>query len=167
MGPVRDLIVAAIYDQARQIADQVVRRRGAEHDIDWKIDGIVTSKVFGYPLMLGLLGFIFWLTISGANYPSQLLSNLLFGFQDRLTAVCQWLNVPAWLHGVLVLGLYRGLAWVVSVMLPPMAIFPLFTFWRTSDICRGWPNLDRLFKRAEPLKTGVDHVHGIWLYAAG
>jgi len=150
VGPVRDLIVAAIYDQARQIADQVVRRRGAEHDIDWKIDGIVTSKVFGYPLMLGLLGFIFWLTISGANYPSQLLSNLLFGFQDRLTAVCQWLNVPAWLHGVLVLGLYRGLAWVVSVMLPPMAIFfPLFTFLEDLGyLPRVAFNLDRLFKRA-------------------
>ena len=150
MGTVRDLIVAAIYDQARQIADQVVKRRGSEHDLDRKIDNIVTSKFFGYPLMLALLSLIFWLTISGANYPSQLLSNLLFGFQAHLTAFCQWLNVPAWLHGVLVLGLYRGLAWVVSVMLPPMAIFfPLFTFLEDLGyLPRVAFNLDRLFKRA-------------------
>ncbi|HHW12703.1 MAG TPA: ferrous iron transporter B [Firmicutes bacterium] len=100
--------------------------------------------------MLVLLGVIFWLTISGANYPSQLLSNLLFGFQDHLTAFCQRLNVPAWLHGVLILGMYRCLAWVVSVMLPPMAIFfPLFTFLEDLGyLPRVAFNLDRLFKRA-------------------
>ena len=100
VGPVRDLIVAAIYNRTRQIADQVVKRHGSEHDLDQKIDRLVTSKVFGYPLMLALLSLIFWLTISGANYPSQLLSNLLFGFQGHLTAFCQWLHVPDWLHGV-------------------------------------------------------------------
>ena len=150
VGPVRDLIVAAIYNRTRQIADQVVKRHGSEHDLDQKIDRLVTSKVFGYPLMLALLSLIFWLTISGANYPSQLLSNLLFGFQGHLTAFCQWLNVPDWLHGVLVLGLYRSLAWVVSVMLPPMAIFfPLFTFLEDLGyLPRVAFNLDRLFKRA-------------------
>lgn len=146
----RDLIVAAIYDQTRLITDQVVRRRGPAYDLDRKIDDVVTSKLFGYPLMLVLLGVIFWLTISGANYPSQLLSNLLFGFQDHLTAFCQRLNVPAWLHGVLILGMYRCLAWVVSVMLPPMAIFfPLFTFLEDLGyLPRVAFNLDRLFKRA-------------------
>ncbi len=146
----RDLIVAAIYDQTRLIIDQVVRRRGPAYDLDRKIDDVVTSKLFGYPLMLVLLGVIFWLTISGANYPSQLLSNLLFGFQDHLTAFCQRLNVPAWLHGVLILGMYRCLAWVVSVMLPPMAIFfPLFTFLEDLGyLPRVAFNLDRLFKRA-------------------
>ena len=69
VGPVRDLIVAAIYNRTRQIADQVVKRHGSEHDLDQKIDRLVTSKVFGYPLMLALLSLIFWLTISGANYP--------------------------------------------------------------------------------------------------
>ena len=150
VGPVRDLIVAAIYNRTRQIADQVVKRHGSEHDLDQKIDRLVTSKVFGYPLMLALLSLIFWLTISGANYPSQLLSNLLFGFQGHLTAFCQWLHVPDWLHGVLVLGLYRSLAWVVSVMLPPMAIFfPLFSFLEDLGyLPRVAFNLDRLFKRA-------------------
>ncbi|NLM37126.1 MAG: ferrous iron transporter B, partial [Firmicutes bacterium] len=150
VGPVRDLIVAAIYDRTQQIVDQVVKRRGPVHDLDRRIDDFVTAKLFGYPLMLALLGVIFWLTISGANYPSQLLAKLLFGFQAHLTAFCQWLHFPAWLHGVLVLGMYRCLAWVVSVMLPPMAIFfPLFTFLEDLGyLPRVAFNLDRLFKRA-------------------
>ena len=144
------MIVTAIYNQTRQIADQVVKRHGAEYDLEQKIDRVVTSKLFGYPLMLALLSLIFWLTISGANYPSQLLSNLLFGFQAHLTTFCQWLNLPDWVHGVLVLGLYRSLAWVISVMLPPMAIFfPLFTFLEDLGyLPRVAFNLDRLFKRA-------------------
>ena len=78
--------------------------------------------------MLLLLAGVFWLTIQGANYPSQLLSAGLFWVQDRLSDLLTALNAPAWLHGALVLGVYRVLAWVVSVMLPPMAIFfPLFT----------------------------------------
>lgn len=84
--------------------------------------------------MIGLLALIFWLTITGANYPSALLSSLFFSFQEKLTAAFMAVNAPQWLHGILVLGVYRVLAWVISVMLPPMAIFfPLFTlledFW--------------------------------------
>ncbi|MGD9154337.1 MAG: nucleoside recognition domain-containing protein [Bacillota bacterium] len=150
LGPVRDRIVRDIYQQAREITHEVVRKESAGHDWDQKVDNIVTSKIFGYPLMVALLSLVLWLTISGANIPSQILAGILFGFQDRLTAVFQGAGAPVWLHGVLVLGLYRCLAWVVSVMLPPMAIFfPLFTFLEDLGyLPRVAFNLDRLFKKA-------------------
>ncbi len=150
VGPARDQLVLALYRQTQEIARQVVKRQGKKEDFDHKIDDFVTSKYFGYPLMLTLLSLILWLTVSGANYPSQLLSNLLFGFGSHLTAFCQWLKAPDWLHGILVLGLYRCMAWVISVMLPPMAIFfPLFTFLEELGyLPRVAFNLDRGFKRA-------------------
>lgn len=99
--------------------------------------------------MLLLLAFVFWLTITGANYPSQLLSNGLFWIQDRLSDFFRYVNAPEWLHGILVLGVYRVLAWVVSVMLPPMAIFfPLFTLLEDAGyLPRVAYNLDKHFKR--------------------
>ncbi len=93
-----------------------------------QIDRLLTGKWTAFPLMLLLFTFIFWLTITGANYPSQLLSTALFWFQDQLSSFLIWLQTPVWLHDLLILGIYRVLAWVISVMLPPMAIFfPLFT----------------------------------------
>ena len=86
--------------------------------------------------MLLLLAFILWLTIVGANYPSQLLSDALFWVQERLTELFHALGAPEWLHGALVLGVYRVLAWVVSVMLPPMAIFFGSLFFRSSGLLR-------------------------------
>lgn len=149
VGAVRDQIVSDIYHQAREITEKVVKTYNSR-DPDRKIDDIVTSKIFGYPLMFALLSLVFWLTISGANVPSAFLADLLFGFQHQLTAVFQWAGSPDWLHGVLVLGLYRCLAWVVSVMLPPMAIFfPLFTFLEDLGyLPRVAFNLDKLFKKA-------------------
>ncbi|HEY8464621.1 MAG TPA: nucleoside recognition domain-containing protein [Bacillota bacterium] len=150
LGAVRDQVVKDIYQQAQEIAGKVVKIRGSTGDWDRKIDSIVTSKLFGYPLMIALLSLVFWLTLSGANIPSAVLAKVLFGFQDKLTQVFQWINAPQWLHGVLVLGLYRCLAWVVSVMLPPMAIFfPLFTFFEDLGyLPRVAFNLDKLFKKA-------------------
>lgn len=80
---------------------------------DRKLDKILTSKWTGIPIMLGLLGVVLWLTITGANYPSKLLADGLFWVQDRLTDFFMWANAPQWLHGALVLGIYRVLAWVV------------------------------------------------------
>ena len=99
--------------------------------------------------MLALLTLIFWITLVGANYPSQLISNALFWVQDRLTELCIGINCPWWIHGILVEGMYRTLAWVVSVMLPPMAIFfPLFTFWEdTGYLPRIAFNLDNAFRK--------------------
>lgn len=98
--------------------------------------------------MLALLAIIFWITMTGANYPSQFLSDILFYIQDRLTDFFMYIHAPAWLHGVLVLGIYRVLAWVVSVMLPPMAIFfPLFTLLEdVGYLPRIAYNLDKPFK---------------------
>lgn len=120
---------SAFVKQAEDISNQVTTFRTRSHIFsDRKIDHLLTSKITGYPIMLCLLVFVFWLTIVGANYPSQLLSSWLFQIQDILTLIFQILNVPNWLYGILVLGIYRVLAWVIAVMLPPMAIFfPLFT----------------------------------------
>jgi len=151
LGPdLRDRVVATLYRHAEEITAQVVRENTARCDLDTCLDNIVTSRVWGFPLMLLLFSGVLWLTIAGANYPSALLSKLLFGFEARLTAAFQTLNAPAWLHGMVVLGMYRTLAWVVSVMLPPMAIFfPLFTFFEDLGyLPRVAFNLDRFFKKA-------------------
>ena len=115
--------------KAEAIARACVRYDRPDHNArDRRLDRLLTGRVTGIPLMLLLLLGVFWLTISGANYPSALLSEALFKVQDYLTALFTYLGAPEWLHGLLVLGAYRTLAWVVSVMLPPMAIFfPLFT----------------------------------------
>ncbi len=146
----RDQIVSQIYQKSGEITRKVVKKKTTKIDIDRKIDDILTSKVFGYPIMLMVLGGVLWLTITGANYPSQMLSTLFFWGQEQLTNIFQALNAPSWLHGVLVLGMYRGLAWVVSVMLPPMAIFfPLFTILEDLGyLPRVAFNLDRFFQRA-------------------
>lgn len=116
-------MVHAAHQAARAALPQGAAIAGGE-----RLDRLLTARATGIPAMLLLLAAVLWLTIEGANYPSQLLSDGLFWIQDRLTDLFVWLNAPEWLHGALVLGVYRVLAWVVSVMLPPMAIFfPLFT----------------------------------------
>ena len=145
----REYISEMNYKQAKTIKDKFVKEDVKKINRDKKIDDIITSKVFGIPLMLLLLGIVFWLTIEGANYPSQLLSDILFSFQDKLTELFNFLGAPDWLHGILVLGLYRTLAWVIAVMLPPMAIFfPLFTLLEDSGyLPRIAFNLDHMFKK--------------------
>ncbi len=146
----QDMIVTSLVKSAEIICHGVVTY-GHDHyaTMDRKLDKVLTSKLTGYPVMLALLIFIFWLTITGANYPSQLLSNGLFWIQDRLTELFIALHAPDWLHGILVLGVYRVLAWVVSVMLPPMAIFfPLFTLLEDAGyLPRVAYNLDKPFKK--------------------
>lgn len=148
---VGDEIVTAIYKQAEAIAAEVVsEHRGCSTSWDDRVDSILTSRVFGYPIMLLILASVLWITVVGANYPSAVLSRLLFGIETRLTQLFDWLGAPSWLHGVVVLGTYRTLAWVVSVMLPPMAIFfPMFTFLEDLGVLpRIAFNLDHWFKRA-------------------
>lgn len=145
----REEISEINYTQAQLVKERNVTEDAKKINRDKKIDDILTSKIWGLPLMLLLLGIVFWLTIQGANVPSQMLSDVLFGFQDTLTGWFNALGAPAWLHGILVLGLYRTLAWVVAVMLPPMAIFfPLFTLLEDSGyLPRVAFNLDHMFKR--------------------
>ena len=125
----RDSIVTTLAETASQIAAAVVSGQEKSYSsADRRWDKILTGRRWGYPVMLLLLSFIFWLTISGANGPSALLADGLFRLQEILSRALLALGVPPWLHDALVLGIYRVAAWVVSVMLPPMAIFfPLFT----------------------------------------
>lgn len=116
---------------------------------DRKLDWLFTSKSTGFPIMFLVLLGIFWLTITGANYPSRLISNVLFAVEDWLSQTATLIGVPSILSNLLIHGVYRSLAWVVSVMLPPMAIFfPLFTLLEDFGyLPRVAFNLDRCFKR--------------------
>lgn len=145
-----DMIVSGLVNTAQDIcSDTVVYHRKDYTKKDRKLDYILTSKRTGYPVMIGLLAVVLWLTIVGANYPSELLSKGLFWIEDRLSEVFQAAGVPGWINGMLLSGVYRVLAWVVSVMLPPMAIFfPLFTLLEDAGyLPRVAYNLDRHFKR--------------------
>lgn len=145
----KDMVVSIIVKTSEDICNGVITCEKENYSsVDRKFDKILTSKYIGYPIMLLMLMVIFWLTITGANYPSAILSDFLFWIQDRLTDIFIYFNAPDWLHGALVLGVYRVLAWVVSVMLPPMAIFfPLFTLLEDSGyLPRVAYNLDKPFK---------------------
>lgn len=146
----KDNVVASLVLAAEEICmDTVVSEKSDYNAADRRADRILTGKWFGYPFMILLLLGIFWLTIVGANYPSQLLSAGLFWLGDRLGELMNTLGAPDWLNGLIVDGAYKVLAWVVSVMLPPMAIFfPLFTLLEDSGyLPRVAYNLDKPFKR--------------------
>ncbi|MDF2614995.1 MAG: ferrous iron transport protein [Clostridia bacterium] len=147
----RDKIVSHLVNTAEQLSRNVVSFTNDHYNArDRKIDKYLTSKKFGIPIMILLLGIIFWLTITGSNIPSEIIASGLFWFEDRLTQCFTYLGTPSWVHGLLVLGIYRTLAWVVSVMLPPMAIFfPLFTLLEDLGyLPRIAFNLDNFFKKS-------------------
>lgn len=147
----RDRIVTGIVERCERIAREAVVCEGSGYsERDRKIDRILTSKTTGIPIMILMLCGIFWITISGANYPSELLADGLFWVEDRLAEAFAAAGAPLWLKGLLVDGCYRTLAWVVSVMLPPMAIFfPLFTLLEDSGyLPRIAFNMDDFFRRA-------------------
>lgn len=150
-GGIRDDIVSGIYGVSAGICgDAVTYRDKKKLNSTYKLDNIVTSKIWGFPIMLAILGIVFWITIAGANYPSSWLASF-FGFiEGYLTAGFEAIHAPAWLHGVLVLGLYRGTSWVISVMLPPMMIFfPVFALLENFGyLPRVAFNMDRLFKKS-------------------
>lgn len=147
----RDEIVKSLYAEAEKVARRAVKTASdKKFDFDQKIDRLVTSPVTGLPIMLLLLAVIIWLTVSGANVASDAIANVLFGFGDWARALFVSWNVPWWITGFIWDGVYRGLAWVISVMLPPMAIFfPAFTFLEDLGyLPRVAFNLDWLFKKA-------------------
>jgi ferrous iron transport protein B len=147
----RDKIVSRLVCIAEDISNYTVVFENKQYNrMDRKIDSILTSRIFGIPIMLGLLAGVFWLTIAGANVPSGMIADFLFGIEAKLTDFFMWAGSPAWLHGILILGIYRTLAWVISVMLPPMAIFfPLFTLLEDLGyLPRVAFNLDNFFKKA-------------------
>lgn len=147
---IRDELVGEIFKKSEQISKSVIINRIQNKiNFDRKLDDILTSKYLGYPIMLLMLGGILWITITLANYPSQALASLFYYIELQLTALFTYINAPDWLHGVLVLGMYKGLAWVVAVMLPPMAIFfPLFTILEDLGyLPRVAFNLDKFFQK--------------------
>jgi len=145
----RDRIVVTLFHEAEAIAKKVVKVKGNKGYWEGRLDDILTSPGWGSFTMLLLLGLIFWITITGANYPSQLLANLFSLIEEKMLVFLTVINAPAWAIGLFVLGLFRTLAWVVAVMLPPMAIFfPLFTLLEDLGyLPRMAFNLDYLFKK--------------------
>ena len=121
-----DNLTEGIYADAAEIAESSVSVKGQEKQVrlDSKIDKIVTSRIWGFPIMFLILGVILWLTIEGANYPSAMLAQLLLEtFHPVLKSMAAAIGMPWWLDGFLIDGVYLALAWVIAVMLPPMAIF--------------------------------------------
>ena len=164
---IRENIVNSILNKAEEVAKEVVEYENEQYSSrDRKIDKILTSKVFGIPIMIIFLGIILWITIVGANYPSQLLSNLFGYIEEKLVYLFTFFNAPMWLKGVFIDGMYKTVTWVIAVMLPPMAIFfPMFTLLEDLGyLPRIAFNLDKYFKRAcSSRKTSTYHVHGSWL----
>jgi len=146
---IRDEIVSSIYRKSKSLCQEVVFQSQKEDQTE-KLDKIFTSRIWGFPIMLIMLAAVFYITIAGANIPSSMLSEAFGVIEAKLTAGFQAINAPEWLHGVLVLGFFRGTGWVISVMLPPMAIFfPIFALLENYGyLPRVAFNMDRLFKRA-------------------
>ncbi len=165
----KDRIVSCILLNAEEVCDDCVRVFGGGRSYS-KADKALTSRLWGYPVMLLMLTVVFWMTISGANYPSELLSVGLFWLGDRLAELMELLNAPEWLSGILVDGAYRVLAWVVAVMLPPMAIFfPLFTILEDLGyLPRVAYNLDKPFCKCDACgKQALTMCMGFGCNAAG
>lgn len=146
----RDTIVSSIMHEAENICLNVCTFENENYSsCDRKIDKILTSKKFGIPIMILFLMLIFWLTIVGANYPSQALFSFFGWIQEKLIIGARLIHCPDWLSNMLIFGVYQTLTWVISVMLPPMAIFfPLFTFLEDLGyLPRIAFNMDGFFKK--------------------
>jgi len=149
----RNDLVEAIYAQATALINASVSTDFSARSfrIDRAIDRVVTHKIWGFPIMFLLLAGVLWITIIGANYPSQWLSDLFVGWlYPLLKDGANALHFPWWLSGFLIDGVYLATTWVISVMLPPMAIFfPLFTLLEDFGyLPRVAFNLDKLFRTA-------------------
>ena len=166
-------LMESIYTEAVRIADRAVTRPDKEprFDFDRTLDKILTSRIWGFPLMLLLLMVVFWLTISGANIPSSMLSNLLIDIiHPFLKNLAAGIGLPWWLDGLLIDGMYLATAWVISVMLPPMAIFfPLFTLLEDFGyLPRVAFNLDSIFRKSGAHgKQALSMTMGFGCNAAG
>jgi ferrous iron transport protein B len=147
-----DTVVETVFAAAEGIARRSEKRglRRVKFDLDRRLDLVLTSRWLGFPLMLLILAAVFWITIVGANVPSRLLSVLLIeNGRPWLLGLAEAVRFPGWASGVLIDGVYLATAWVVSVMLPPMAIFfPLFTLLEDFGyLPRVAFNLDGMFRR--------------------
>ncbi len=147
----KDKIVVDIMKKAEETSKEVCTFENKNYrERDLKIDKILTSKIFGIPIMILFLGLIFWITIVGANYPSEWLFSVFNWLQDKLVHFANYIHCPTWLSDMLINGVYKTLTWIVAVMLPPMAIFfPLFTILEDLGyLPRIAFNMDGFFKKA-------------------
>ncbi len=147
-----DSIMESIYKNAEEIASKVVTRVGEKpkFDVDRFVDKLVTSKWTGFPIMFLILAVVFWITIVGANVPSAMIASVLVDkVHPLLKGFAADISTPWWISGVLIDGAYLAMAWVVSVMLPPMAIFfPVFTLLEDFGyLPRVAFNMDNIYKR--------------------
>lgn len=166
-----DAVISARLKLAAEIAQKTVANgKSAPSARDRRLDRIFLSRRFGIPAMALLFGLILWITIVGANYPSELLSKGLFALGNELSKGLFWAGAPKWLEGALIQGIYRTVAWVVSVMLPPMAIFfPMFTLLEDLGyLPRIAFNLDHCFRCANSCgKQAITMAMGFGCNACG
>lgn len=152
INEIDDVLTESINNEASLISSKVVSYLNEDYDKkDRRLDKILTKKSTGIPIMIILFAFIFWLTITGSNYPSMFLQSVLFKFENVLFNFFSYLHIPNFVNEALTHGVYRVLAWVVSVMLPPMALFfPLFTILEDIGyLPRIAFNVDGIFKKCK------------------
>ena len=152
INEIDDVLTESINNEASLISSKVVSYLNKDYaKKDRRLDKILTKKSTGIPIMIILFAFIFWLTIAGSNYPSMLLQSVLFKFENVLFNFFSYLHIPNFVNEALTHGVYRVLAWVVSVMLPPMALFfPLFTILEDIGyLPRIAFNVDGIFKKCK------------------
>ena len=159
-----DEVMHTVIKKCEEINNEVIKKECITKKFN--LDKILTNKITGIPIMIIMLMVIFWISIVGANYPSDFLFNMFNKIGEFLKDFCIHVNIPKIIYAPLLDGVYRVLTWVVAVMLPPMAIFfPLFTILEDLGyLPRLSFNLDKYFRKAgSSRKTSADHVHGIWL----
>lgn len=168
---IKDSIVEAFVNNAEEICkDTVIYKNKNYNQRDRKLDKLFTSKTTGFLIMFLLLLGVFWITIAGANVPSDLINKLLFSWEDNILAFLKNIGLPKSIYGPLVFGVYRVVAWVISVMLPPMAIFfPLFTLLEDFGyLPRMAFNLDKYFQKCNACgKQALTMCMGFGCNAAG
>lgn len=150
-GVNNDIISKKINDEAEYIFNEVVKINNCNKEKSLVFDRLITKKRYGIPFSCLLLALVFYITIVFANYPSDLLSSMFSFFGDKLLNLCIYLNVPEIIYKPLIEGIYGTLTWVISVMLPPMAIFfPLFALGEESGLFpRIAFNFDKIFRKCK------------------
>ncbi|MGT2615005.1 ferrous iron transport protein B [Clostridium perfringens] len=167
---VEDIIIKSIIKEAERIGNKVVKGGEEYTDFQRKIDKILVSKSTGIPIMIMTLLVVLWITITLANYPSEMLANMFAHGELYIRDFFSGLNLPSWISGILIDGIYVTLAWVISVMLPPMAIFfPMFTLLEDLGyLPRIAFNLDKCFKKCCACgKQALTMCMGLGCNAAG
>jgi len=151
-----DTLMESIYENATEISRKAVvyPNKKPAFSFDRTLDKILTSRYLGFPIMFLILGVVFWVTIEGANVPSGIIATLLVDTLHPIFKNFADSFMPWWLSGALIDGAYLAMAWVISVMLPPMAIFfPIYT------LLEDFGYLPRVAFNMDPLYNKVG-AHG-------